>query len=205
MYEQYWAVHGRIEKYRFARQKGIEAILERQPWWLLEKLRDEMPEYWAVHGQPVVHLERGAYGDLPRAVDLSLIAIVLAPYVAVLALFVAGVAALPRHRAVSLLLVFLAYYVMLHVATHGYPRYRLPSLPVLFLVGGQGWAFWRARPRAVVDRAHLLAAAAVALVLALSVGPSLKRWVSEPWPPTWPTETPAEPSPADAGAGEGGR
>ena len=36
-------------------------------------------------------------------------------------------------RASGLLLAFLAYYNLLHVATHGYARYRLPVLPVLFL------------------------------------------------------------------------
>jgi hypothetical protein len=216
VYEQYWAVHGRIAKYRFARQKGIEAILERQPWWIFEKLWNEMPEYWAAHGQPVVHLERGAYGDVPRRVALAAIAVVLAPYLAVLLLFVAGIAALPRSRAVLLLLLFLGYYVMLHVATHGYPRYRLPSLPVLFLVAAHGWAFWRspapsirpggpapsARPRGRLDRPHLLGAIAVALALAFSVGPSLKAWVSEPWPPRWSAQNPAEAAPADPASGE---
>jgi hypothetical protein len=203
VYEQYWAVHGRMEKYRFARQMGIEAILERQPWWIFEKLRDEMPEYWAAHGQPVVHLERGAYGVVPRPLALTAIALVLAPYLAVLGLFVVGIAALPRHRAVALLLAFLVYYVLLHVVTHGYPRYRLPSLPVLFLVAARGWVFWRDPSRPAVDRPHRLAAAAVTLVLALSLGPSLRDWVTKPWPPPWAAETPSEHPSTDQGAGEG--
>src|SRR5262249_43033102 len=36
VYEQYWAVHGRIEKYRFARAEGLKAIAERQPGWFFE-------------------------------------------------------------------------------------------------------------------------------------------------------------------------
>ena len=67
VYEEYWAVHGRIPKYEHARRRAIEAILERQPLWILEKLRDEMPAFWAAHGQPIVHLERGAYGAVARA------------------------------------------------------------------------------------------------------------------------------------------
>jgi hypothetical protein len=104
---------------------------------------------------------------------------------------------------VSLLLVFLVYYVLLHVAAHGYPRYRLPSLPVLFLVAAHGWVSWRKAGRPAVDRPHRLAAAVVGLVLALSVGPSLQAWVTQPWPPPWATETPAEPSAAEQGPGEG--
>jgi 4-amino-4-deoxy-L-arabinose transferase-like glycosyltransferase len=185
VYEEYWAVHGRIAKYEHARRRGIEAVLERQPWWILEKLRDEMPEYWAAHGQPVVHIERGAYGRVNKPIAFAAIAVVLLPYLAVLVLFVAGVAFLPRERVGVLLLGFLAFYVLLHVASHGYPRYRLPSMPAVFLVAANGWVAWRTRPRPAVGHGHRLAAAAVALTLALSVGPSLVTWATQPWPPPW--------------------
>jgi 4-amino-4-deoxy-L-arabinose transferase-like glycosyltransferase len=189
VYDEYWAVRGRIEKYEHSRRRAVEVILERQPLWLFEKLRDEMPAFWAAHGQPIVHLERGAYGVVARPRALLAVAVVLLPYLALLVLFVAGIAALPRGRAPVLLLGFLAFYVLLHVAAHGYPRYRLPALPALFLVAAQGWAcrpWLKARegcPRP--DRARRLAAAAVALALGLSVGPSLAGWATQPWPPPW--------------------
>jgi 4-amino-4-deoxy-L-arabinose transferase-like glycosyltransferase len=185
VYEQIWAVHGRVAQYELARRKGIEAILARQPWWILEKLREVMPEYWAAHGQPIVHIERGAYGDVPRPLAFAAIAVVLVPYLAALCLFVLGIAVLPRGRLGWLLLGFLGYYLLLHVATHGYPRYRLPSLPVVFLLGAHGLTAWRARPRQTPERRHLAAAGLVAAVLALSVGPSLVRWARGPWPPPW--------------------
>jgi hypothetical protein len=200
VYEEYWAVRGRMQKYRYTREKAFEAIRDRQPMWVFEKLRDEMPQYWAAHGQPIVHLERGAYGDVARPRALAAIVVVLAPYLAVLALFVVGVAALPGHRATVLLLGFLAFYVSLHVAAHGYPRYRLPSLPVVFLVAGQGWVFFWTRPRSRLGARRRLSAAAAALVLGLSVGPSLVRWATEPWPPEWARggdETSAETSAPD--------
>jgi hypothetical protein len=183
VYEEYWAVHGRIAKYEHARRRGIEAILERQPWWLFEKLASELPEYWAAHGQPIVHIERGAYGPVSRPAAFAAIAVVLLPYLAALVLFVAGVARRPPGRAPLLLLAFLCFYVLLHVASHGYPRYRLPSLPVVFLFAAHGALGWRAGLRA--SRVDRIAAVAVALVLALSVGPSLRRWAFEPWPPPW--------------------
>ena len=199
VYEEYWAVRGRMQKYRYTREKAFEAILDRQPLWLFEKLRDEMPQYWAAHGQPIVHLERGAYGDVARPRALAAIVVVLAPYLGVLVLFVIGIAALPGNRATVLLLGFLLFYVSLHVAAHGYPRYRLPSLPVLFLVAGQGWVFLRTRPHPRLGARRRWSAASVALVLGLSVGPSLVRWAADPWPPEWargggdesPPETPA--------------
>jgi 4-amino-4-deoxy-L-arabinose transferase-like glycosyltransferase len=200
VYEEYWAVHGRIAKYEHARRRAIESILERQPWWTLEKLRDEMPAFWAAHGQPIVHLERGAYGAVSRPRALAAVALVLLPYLAVTVLFAAGVAVLPRGRAPALVLGFLAFYVLLHVAAHGYPRYRLPALPAVFLVAAHGWVAWRARP--AVDRPHRLAAAATALVLALSVGPSLVAWATQPWPPPWFAGAGVEGGAEAAGPGE---
>lgn len=185
VYEEYWAVHGRIPKYELARRRAVEAILERQPLWIFEKLRDEMPAFWAAHGQPVVHLERGAYGAVARPRALAAVVLVLGPYLLALALFVPGVARLPRGRAPLLVLSFLAFYVLLHVAAHGYPRYRLPAMPAVFLVAAHGWVSLRARPRPAVERRLGLAAAVTAVVLALSVGPSLVTWATRPWPPPW--------------------
>jgi hypothetical protein len=185
VYEEYWSVHGRAQKYKHTRRRAMESILERQPFWIFEKIRDEMPAYWAAHGQPIVHIERGAYGTMHRSRALAAVVVVLAPYLAVLVLFVVGVAALPRGRPALLLLAFLVFYLLLHLAAHGYPRYRLPSLPVLFLVAGVGWTALWSRRVATLGGRRLGAAAAVALALALSVGPSLVAWVSEPWPPDW--------------------
>ena len=201
VYEEYWAVRGRIPKYEHARARALEAILERQPLWILEKLRSELPEFWAVHAQPIVHVERGAYGIVRRPLALAAVAVVLVPYLAVLALFVVGLARLPSGRAPLLVLAFLVFYVLLHVAAHGYPRYRLPVMPALFLVAAHGaWAL-RARPRPATDRTRLVAAAAAALVLGLSVAPSLAGWIRKPWPPPWFEGLGVEPGP-DAPAGD---
>ena len=201
VYEEYWAVRGRIPKYEHARARALEAILERQPLWILEKLRSELPEFWAVHAQPIVHVERGAYGIVRRPLALAAVAVVLVPYLAVLALFVVGLSRLPSGRAPLLVLAFLVFYVLLHVAAHGYPRYRLPVMPALFLVAAHGaWAL-RTRPRPATDRTRLVAAAAAALVLALCVAPSLAGWIRKPWPPPWFEGLGVEPGP-DAPAGD---
>jgi len=150
-------VHGRIAQYELARRKGLEAVLARQPWWIFEKLREVMPEYWAAHGQPIVHIERGAYDVVPRrspARDRRRARPLPRRTVPVRV----GIAFLPRSRTALLLAGFLVYYVLLHVATHGYPRYRLPSLPVLFLIGAHGLVSWRAAARPAPGRGRLLAA-----------------------------------------------
>jgi hypothetical protein len=185
VYEEYWAVHGRIPKYEHARQRALEAIGERQPLWILEKLRSEMPEFWAAHAQPIVHIERGAYGGVRRPLALAAVAVVVVPYLAVLVLFVVGLAWLPAGRAPLLVLGFLGFYVLLHVVAHGYPRYRLPAMPALFLLAAHGACALASRPRPATSRARTAFAAAAALVLALSVAPSLVGWFRDPWPPPW--------------------
>ena len=167
VYEEYWAVHGRIAQYQHARRRALEAILERQPLWIFEKLRSELPEFWEAHAQPIVHIERGAYGAVERPLALARRGVVLVPYLAVLVAVrdrasppPARPGAAARARRSSL------FYVLLHVAAHGYPRYRLPAMPALFLVAGHALSTWRA-PRPAPDRARVAAAAAAALVLAI--------------------------------------
>jgi hypothetical protein len=198
VYEEHWRVHGRIAQYQHARARAIEAILERQPLWIVEKLRSELPQFWAVHAQPIVHLERGAYGAVRRPAALAAVALVLTPYVAVLVLFVIGLERIPRGRLPLLVLAFLLFYVLLHVAAHGYPRYRLPAMPALFLVAGHALAAWR-EPRPAAGRPRLALAAGAAVVLGLSVAPSLLRWARGPWPPPWFEGVGVEPGEASAG------
>ncbi|MFI5006557.1 MAG: glycosyltransferase family 39 protein [Solirubrobacterales bacterium] len=181
VYEQYWAVRGRIEKYRFARQKGLEAIRDRQPTWLFEKLRQEMPNFWEADSQALVHVVRGAYGPYKKETAVAVAVVVLAPFLAVLVLFVFGLAALPRERGPLLLAAFLAYYVLIHVATHGYARYRLPAMPVLFLIAAFGWAAFRSGVYPLLTPARKAIGLATALTLALSVAPTLLSWFTEPW------------------------
>ena len=175
------SVPGRIEQYHFLRQKGIEAILERQPWWLLEKLRDEMPRFWEADSLALIHIKRGAYGpDVRPAVALAAAVAVILPYLLALAGFVAGVVALAPDRRQVLLLLLLVVYNGMHVATHGFARYRLPVLPVVFLVAAAAWALQRERryPRLGPRRQALAAVLAVAVLLTLI--PSFKLNLEHP-------------------------
>jgi hypothetical protein len=174
VYEEYWAVRGRIEKYRYARQKGLQAILERQPLWIFEKLAAEMPMFWEADSQALVHIRRGAYGEVAPGRALLAAGAVLLPYLAVLALFVAGLLWAPFTRKSGLLVAFLVYYTLLHVATHGYARYRLPVLPVLFLVAAAGVVAFRKEPRPAPSSRRKWVAAAVAVSILVSLLPSLR-------------------------------
>jgi hypothetical protein len=172
VYEQYWAVKGHIAKYHFARAKGIEAIVARQPWWIFEKLGTELPRFWEADSLALVHLRKGAYAEVRPSVAFAATAVVLAPYLLVLALSVAALLTLPWGRLPGLLLLFLVYYVLIHVVTHGFARYRLPALPVLFMLAGWAWNRGRA-PEPVAGWRRGLAVA-VAAALAASLAPSLR-------------------------------
>ena len=132
-------------------------------WWIFEKLRDEMPRLWEADSLVLVHIKRGAYGAVAPAVAVAaaarrsralrrrarpLRAGSVAPHL--------GRAARPCSSSG-----FLAYYNLIHVVTHGFARYRLPVMPVVFLIAGVGWAAWRAGDLARMSgRARAPAAAA---------------------------------------------
>lgn len=143
-YRQTDSVPDPIPQYRLARERAWEAIRERQPLWLLEKLRVELPEFWAPASHVFVLIDRDAYGPVGAVTRAVVRFATVAPYLAVLVLAVPGLAALPLRPAPILLIGFLVYYNALHVVTYGQDRFRLPVMPVLFLVAGEAWASWRA-------------------------------------------------------------
>jgi hypothetical protein len=179
VYDRYEAVHGRIEQYRFARREGFAAIRGRLPWWPFEKLRDQMPNFWEADSLALIHIKRGAYGAVPPAAATSAAVLVLAPYLAVLAAFVVGVAFTPLDRARVLLLGFLVAYNALHVITHGFARYRLPAMPVVLLFAAAGYAAWRARSLRT-GRARRAAAAVLSALLVLCLVPSFRLNLEHP-------------------------
>jgi hypothetical protein len=171
-YEMVDAVQGRVEQYHYARRMGLQAIRERQPWWLFEKLRDEMPKLWEADSLALVHIKRGAYGAVRPAAAVAVAVLVLAPYLAVLALFGIGLVRLPRTRAAVLLVAFFLYYNLIHVVTHGFARYRLPIMPVVFLIAGVGWTAWRAGELSRLRRSQRVGVAAFAVVMIAILTPS---------------------------------
>jgi hypothetical protein len=106
--------------------------------------------------------------------------VVLTPYLALLAGFVLGVAFLPLDRTRVLLLGFLVFYNALHVVTHGFARYRLPVMPVVFLYAAAGFVAWRGRALVGPGFARRAAAAGLALLLLLCLIPSFRMNLGHP-------------------------
>jgi 4-amino-4-deoxy-L-arabinose transferase-like glycosyltransferase len=179
-YEMVDAVQGRVEQYRYAMRMGWQAIRDRQPGWIFEKLRDEMPRFWEADSLVLVHIKRGAYGPVAPALAVAVAIVVLAPYVAVLALFALGATRLRWSRPNVLLVSFLVYYNLIHIVTHGFARYRLPVMPVVFLIAGVGWAAWRAGDLARMSARARAAAAVMAATLTLILIPSFRLNLEHP-------------------------
>lgn len=179
-YEMVDAVQGRVEQYRYATRMGLEAIRDRQPWWIFEKVRDEMPRLWEADSLVLVHIKRGAYGAVPPGAAVAVALVVLAPYVAALALFALGLVRLTPSRPAVLLVGFLVYYNLIHVVTHGFARYRLPIMPVVFLIAGLGWAAWRDGDLARMRGRGRALVAALALIITAILVPSFRLNLGHP-------------------------
>jgi len=178
VYEEYGSVDGRIDQYRYATRKGIQAILDRQPWWVFEKVVAEMPRFWG-DSQTLIHLRRRAYGERSPAFTWAVSAVVVLPYVAILALFAVGLARTPLDRRRALVVGFLFYYVLLHVVAYGFPRYRLPILPAVFILAAAAWVGGREKTL-LPGRGRRVLAYALAGALAAALIPGYAENVAHP-------------------------
>jgi hypothetical protein len=151
-----------VERDRYARELAWKAILARQPTWIFEKLAEQMPEYWKAGSEILDHLYgREACGALSPSSVRRLEAAVVLPYLAVLAAFLVGLARVRWSAGAVLLVALLAAFNLAHVVAYATTRFRLPLLPVVFLLAGAAvagakdgvlapWSFRRALLLAVL-------------------------------------------------------
>lgn len=135
VYDEYYANEGRIEQYKWARTAGLKVIWDRQPQWIFEKLRDELPKLFELDSLALIHMRRGAYDEVTCRNYRAAAVVLLMPWLLVLAASCVAASRLKWTPETSLLVGLLVAYVFLHVATHGFSRYRLPILPAVILLG----------------------------------------------------------------------
>jgi 4-amino-4-deoxy-L-arabinose transferase-like glycosyltransferase len=146
IYEVLATKGGPIEQDRYCREMAWKTIAARQPGWAFEKLAEQMPEFWKAGSEVLDHLVgRQACGLLPAARLVPIELLLVLPYLAVLGLFLVGLARVRLSGGAWLLLLLLAAYNAAHVVAYATTRFRLPVLPVVFLVaaavvvgGGEG-------------------------------------------------------------------
>jgi len=123
-----------VERDREAKRLAWAAIRARQPGWIFEKLREQMPEFWKAGSEVLDHvISRGACRPLRPGEQMALEVAVVGPYLAVLALALVGLARARPGPAPVFLLVLLAAWNAAHVVAYATTRFRLPVLPVVAL------------------------------------------------------------------------
>ncbi|HVQ23682.1 MAG TPA: glycosyltransferase family 39 protein, partial [Planctomycetota bacterium] len=137
IYDVLAGIDGPVAQDRYCRRLAWETIAARQPGWLFEKLGEQMPEFWKAGSEVLDHLVgRDACGPLAPARLVVIELVLVLPYLAVLALALVGAARLRFTPPAVLLLVLAAAYNAAHVAAYATTRFRLPVLPVLFMLAG---------------------------------------------------------------------
>ncbi len=136
VYNEYYANEGKVEQYRWARAEGVKAIWRRQPGWIFEKIRDEGPRLFELDSLALIHLRRGAYENSTCEGYRGVAVIVLVPWILIALGSVVALARTQANRPAGLLVGLLIAYLLLHIATHGFSRYRLPVIPAFMILTG---------------------------------------------------------------------
>ncbi|MBW2420204.1 MAG: glycosyltransferase family 39 protein [Deltaproteobacteria bacterium] len=182
----YWSLgSNRLEAEREAGRLARQAIAERMPWWPAEKLFEQVPRFFTPTSFAVRRLlvppddtgpdQTWSYRfreSLPDSPGLRWLAVsvVVAAYVAVLALGVVGLVLGRRRDLVALFVVFMAAQLLPALVTFAASRFRLASMVLLIvaaapLLGREDNPFASATP---ARRKSALVAAAALLLLVLS-------------------------------------
>jgi hypothetical protein len=166
-----------VQRDRLARQLAWQAIRAQQPFWIFEKLRGQMPEFWKADSEIVDHyVGRRSCGRLPLGAALALEALVVGPYLILLGISLLGLARLRSSAGAVLLLVLLAAFNLAHVVAYATPRFRLPFLPVIFLLAGLALAP-HAELRVPLRGERVVALVVLAVLAALLVAANLDETV----------------------------
>jgi hypothetical protein len=169
---------GPVERDRLARRLAWEAIRSRQPFWILEKLAGQMPEFWKAGSEIHDHyLGRRSCGAIAPATALALEALVVGPYLVLLGLSLIGLARLRIVAGAVLLLVMLAAYNLAHVIAYATPRFRLPFLPVVFLLAALALVTPREGVRAPLRGWRVAGLVVLAALVALVLSANLDELV----------------------------
>jgi hypothetical protein len=135
IYEITDQIQGPVAQDRYCRRMAWESIRDRQPLWVFEKLGSQMPEFWKAGSEIVDQMVgRAACGPLPLRTRILLEVVTIGPWLLLLGPFLLGLARVRWNAAGALLLALLAAYNLAHVVALATTRYRLPVVPVVFIV-----------------------------------------------------------------------
>jgi hypothetical protein len=135
IYEITDQIEGPVAQDRYCRRMAWHSIRDRQPLWIFEKLGSQMPEFWKAGSEIVDQfVGREACGPLPLRTRILLEIVTVGPWLLVLGPFLLGLARVRWNAVGGLLVALLAAYNLAHVVALATTRYRLPVIPVVFMV-----------------------------------------------------------------------
>ena len=157
------------EREAFAREKVLAYVGRDPVGWIRQKVHDQMPMLFGradvIHGRL---LSRDRFGALSERAEATLLGASRLAWLFVGALGIAGLILLPRDPRRTLVLLFCAFVVCVHVIGFARERHRLPLVPWLALGVGvmlvRPTGAWQPTPARLVV-ATVLAAAVAALVV----------------------------------------
>ncbi len=179
IYEVLGGIGSPVEQDRYCRRMAWQTIAARQPTWVFEKLAEQMPEFWKPGSEVLDHYGgREACGPLPAARLAPLELVLVPPYLAAVFLFVVGLARVRFCGGAGLLLLVLAAYNAAHVVSYATTRFRLPVMPVVFMVAAAAVIGWRDGTLVPLRGWRWALLASLALAALASVAPGLGELVS---------------------------
>jgi hypothetical protein len=180
IYEVLAKMGGPLAQDRYCRRMAWETIRERQPLWILEKLGEQMPEFWKAGSEVLDHLVgRAACGPLSDRTLVGLEIVLVGPYLVALFLFLLALVRVPLTAGGGLLLLLLAAYNLAHVVAYATTRFRLPVMPVVLIFVAAllaGWGKGALRPLRGWRRGLFVGLVLLTLVLLLPGLPELTIW-----------------------------
>ena len=167
---------GPVAQDRYCRRLAWETIAARQPAWIFEKVAEQMPEFWKPGSEVLDHLVgRGACGPLAAARLVPIELVLVLPYLALVGLLLVGLARLRFSAPAVLLLLLAAAYNAAHVVAYATTRFRLPVLPVLFVVAAAVIAERSDGSLRPLGGRRLALLLALVLLAAVTLAPGLRR------------------------------
>lgn len=174
IYDVLAGIDGAVAQDRYCRRMALETIAARQPGWIFEKLGEQMPEFWKAGSEVLDHLVgREACGPLATRTLVAIELLLVLPYLALFGLLVVGLARLRFSGHAALLLLLLVAYNAAHVVAYATTRFRLPVMPVVFLVAAALVGGRAQGALAPLGRRRLAAIVLLAVYAAWLVAPGL--------------------------------
>jgi 4-amino-4-deoxy-L-arabinose transferase-like glycosyltransferase len=126
-----------VEKEAFSRRAALASIRAQQPWWILRKVRLNLPRLFSPKSQEIRFLELGLYPrEIGPVVARATMLTSLAGHLLLVAPGLAGLWLIRGDPLKWLAIALIVYVVAVYVVANATPRFLVPLLPLFYLYVG---------------------------------------------------------------------